>query len=420
MIKTLTLDGLMSVTIKQSAYDMARFCWIKNLSEADVFASCVNADCTENADEVRRIPAGEFGMIDTESYETLYLNGSGTVEIVTTAFLVCPFGEGKKGGGTSLSGSASYTISNAVDYPLLGLSLYGKSVQDGTPTQDTPVDIVSVGDSGFDIIAKDDKHFNLLSVRDNGGNIITKQPCSMAAKVGEYFKFTVNVSGTGLKYQWQWSNDNGKTWKNSYSNFDSCEVICQASYNGYMYRCVVTDGNGNIEISNNAIVYAISNNCEIKTSSIATDALSLCGIPVDSGGNYTDNNGQQWICDTLVYNADGTGKIIKRTSKIDSYNGEEITTPYISTTGALTTGATVLYALAEPQEIELTAADVSALMQLRTYSGVTDISNSGNADMDVKYCTDKALSEYVMPVITNMQAQIDELKSAVLSLGGNI
>ena len=100
MIKTLTLGGLTSVKIKQSAYDMARFCWIKNLSEADVFASCVNAECTENADEVRRIPSGEFGMLDTESYETLYLNGSGAVEIVTSALLVCPFDRGGKGGGS--------------------------------------------------------------------------------------------------------------------------------------------------------------------------------------------------------------------------------------------------------------------------------------------------------------------------------
>ena len=81
---------------------------------------------------------------------------------------------------------------------------------------------------------------------------------------------------------------------------------------------------------------------------------------------------------------------------------------------------TVVYQLNTPQEIPLTAADVSALMQLKTYSGVTDISNSDSAEMDVKYCTDRSLSEYVMPVITNMQAQIDELKSAVLSLGGNI
>ena len=118
MTKTINLDGLTSVKIKQSAYDMARFCWIKNLSEADVFASCVNAECTENADEVRRISAGEFGMLDTESYETLYLNGSGAVEIVTSALLVCPFDRGGKGGGSGgstggmeLIGSYAFTYS---------------------------------------------------------------------------------------------------------------------------------------------------------------------------------------------------------------------------------------------------------------------------------------------------------------------
>ena len=323
-------------------------------------------------------------------------------------------------GGEIVNNESSYTLNNAVDYPLLGLSLYGKSVQDGTPTPETPVDIISVGDSGFDIIAKDDKHFNLLSVRDNGGDIITKQPVSTAVKAGESATFTVAASGSGLTYQWQYSTNKGTTWNNTSNKTSAYKLTVKQEYNGFMYRCVVTDNSGKSVISDEAILYVVSDDCEVKTASIVTDALPLCGIPVESGGNYTDSNGQMWICDELIYNADGTSKIIKRTAKIDSYNGEAITTPYISTTGALTTGATVLYALAEPQEIELTTADVSALMQLRTYSGVTDISNSGNADMDVKYCTDKALSEYVMPVITNMQAQIDELKSAVLSLGGNI
>ena len=99
MIKTITLDGLTYVTVKESPFDMARFCWIYNHSEGDVFASCVNTDCTENADDVLRVPAGEPRMLDTESLETLYLNGSGTVEIITTAFLVCPFDRGGKGGG---------------------------------------------------------------------------------------------------------------------------------------------------------------------------------------------------------------------------------------------------------------------------------------------------------------------------------
>lgn len=38
----------------------------------------------------------------------------------------------------------------------------------------------------------------------------------------------------------------------------------------------------------------------------------LAGIKVDSGGNYTDSNGQQWICDEVVKYADGSGEYIER------------------------------------------------------------------------------------------------------------
>ncbi|MGN1416188.1 MAG: hypothetical protein ACI4XF_05060 [Oscillospiraceae bacterium] len=86
----------------------------------------------------------------------------------------------------------------------------------------------------------------------------------------------------------------------------------------------------------------------------------------------------------------------------------------------MTTGATVIYALDTPQEITLTSSEISALRQLMTYNGVTNITNSNGADMDVKYCTNKNLSECVIPITTALQAQIDELKSAVLSLGGNV
>ena len=119
MIKTITLDGLTSVTVKESPFDMARFCWIYNHSDSDVFASCVNADCTENADGVLRIPAGEPRMLDSESHETLYLNGSGSVEVITSAFAVCPFNLGGKGGG-------SYEL------PIATTEILGGVIPDGT------------------------------------------------------------------------------------------------------------------------------------------------------------------------------------------------------------------------------------------------------------------------------------------------
>lgn len=101
MIKTITIDGNTSVKIKQSPHDMDRYCCVENHSEADMFASCTDSQCTENADGVARISAGGYKIIDTESYETLYLRGSGEVELTTSAYigaLARSFKRVKKGG----------------------------------------------------------------------------------------------------------------------------------------------------------------------------------------------------------------------------------------------------------------------------------------------------------------------------------
>ena len=121
MVKTLTLSGLTSVKIKQSAFDMARFCWVKNRSEGDIFISCTDTECTENADNVMKISAGEYGMLDSESREILYLNGSGKVEIVTSAYAVCPFKAASKGGG-------SYELPIATTEILGGVKVDGSTI----------------------------------------------------------------------------------------------------------------------------------------------------------------------------------------------------------------------------------------------------------------------------------------------------
>lgn len=87
-------------------------------------------------------------------------------------------------------------VGDAFSSPLCGLTVYGRSTQDGTPTPDAPVPIVSAGDSG-----------------------------SVAVTL---------------------SDGNGKT-----------QTLTLPTPNG------------------------------------------LPGIPVTSGGNYTDQNGQQWVCDEV-------------------------------------------------------------------------------------------------------------------------
>lgn len=67
----------------------------------------------------------------------------------------------------------------------------------------------------------------------------------------------------------------------------------------------------------------ITNGTDTQTANLD---IVLRGIPVSSGGNYIDNNNQQWICDTIERYADGTGKLIRRVGvhTIDSNSSRNV------------------------------------------------------------------------------------------------
>lgn len=115
-------------------------------------------------------------------------------------------------------------VDDAFAAPLCGLTVYGRSTQDGTPTQDAPVPIVSAGDSG-----------------------------------------TIAVT--------------------------------------------LSDGNG-----------------KMQTLTLPTPT-GLPGIPVTSGGNYTDQNGQQWVCDEVD---------LERWGKVQRVNAVDLSTCVITGTTNLT------------------------------------------------------------------------------------
>ena len=74
---------------------------------------------------------------------------------------------------------------------------------------------------------------------------ITKQPANVTAAVGETAKFTVTATGAGLTYQWQYNSGSG--WKNSGSTGATTaelSIYGRTTYNGWKYRCIITDANG--------------------------------------------------------------------------------------------------------------------------------------------------------------------------------
>lgn len=68
----------------------------------------------------------------------------------------------------------------------------------------------------------------------------------------------------------------------------------------------VAGASGSVEVS------TLSEDGTKSTTATIPTPNGLPGIPVSSDGNYTDENGQQWISDSIVKYADGTGKRVQR------------------------------------------------------------------------------------------------------------
>lgn len=218
--------------------------------------------------------------------------------------------------------------------PLCGLTVYGRSTQDGTPTPDAPVPIVSAGDSGTIVLTLGD--------------------------------------------------GDGKT-----------QTLTLPTPNG------------------------------------------LPGIPVASGGNYTDQNGQQWVCDEVdlergmmvqrVYKIDVDGENIKfeqtdnyanlslrklpialyatgqRTYAISTFtslswfynmvNGQFLYLIAADISGQLNESCKkqlgkVYYALATPIETALTPAEIAAYKALTAYAPDTVVQASDGAGVKLEYQRD--------------------------------
>lgn len=157
---------------------------------------------------------------------------------------------------------------------------------------------------------------------------------------------------------------------------------------------------------------------------------TIKGIQIEEGNivtEYEEHQEERYILDIqqemlqndyFVKEADGW-KEVHNWTKIDSYNSESITTDYISTTGELTTGATIYYKLATPTKLLCTpeqSAVLDELNSLNLFEGVNNIITAENiAKLKLKYVADTKtyVDNQVNERLSNIENQIINL------LGGN-
>lgn len=218
-------------------------------------------------------------------------------------------------------------VDDAFPAPLCGLTVYGKSTQDGTPTPDAPVPIVSAGDGGSVVVKVTGK--NILDMRNskksstNSGVTYTRNADYSFTRTGTAADTTGNVWPAGghmTKPNADLSNVFCVLLKGVKYSIKDCILFTISLTGGPltaqgqnfvpvqdMYITGVRNENFIAGKTYNDIVYpavyvgAKALQYEPYREQLLTlpTPTGLPGIPVTSGGNYTDSTGQQWVCDEV-------------------------------------------------------------------------------------------------------------------------
>ena len=172
----------------------------------------------------------------------------------------------------------------------------------------------------------------------------------------------------------------------------------------YPQEIVTAGSDGSIDIT-------VSDGADQSQQLSISTPNGLPGIPISSGGNFTDASGQQWVCDEVDFER---GVYVQRIQKIFGYSDESVLSPYMSTTGQLTTGATVIYILAAPIETPLSAEELATYAALRSYNGTTIVSTEAPvAGLSARYVADGAAY-----IAGKIQSAVTQAVAAAVSLTG--
>lgn len=204
---------------------------------------------------------------------------------------------------------------DSVAWSFQGLRIYGKSTQDGTPSPENPVPIVSAGEGGsvelnvtganlLDISGFSSGFANGVSVENQNGVLVYN------GQMQEGINISVNIAGS-------YSNRNPLfTLLPGTYYVKDVRIINMISGVGYQDAAFTLDAPFPVTwvtskqflastVFANNLFYPMLNVGEsalpwqpyVSQSLPLSTPSGLPGIPVDSGGNYVDGEGQQWASD---------------------------------------------------------------------------------------------------------------------------
>jgi hypothetical protein len=287
------------------------------------------------------------------------------------------------------------SVDDAFAAPLCGLTVYGRSTQDGTPSPDAPVPIVSAGDSGSLTVKVTGKNLiptncgqNITALRYDAqynrwvfdalkavglvnARIIDPETARYLLAAGTYTITLVssenvrNVTISAVNADWKTlasvtPDRLSKTFSVNANTIVGCYFVpTDVNATGYLQV--------QLELGKTATAYSPYRE---QLLTLPTPN-GLPGIPVTSGGNYTDPQGQQWICDEVDFEK---GVKVQRTDK-----GAFDATKALAEQNAI---------LTTPIETPLTPAEIAAYKALTAYGPDTVVQAGDGAGIKLGYQRD--------------------------------
>lgn len=333
------------------------------------------------------------------------------------------------------------SAADASDRLLKGLSIYGKTLQNGTPTPENPVPLESAGASGAINTTVCGKNlappFTIgKGVYDATGEIFTEPDQAVTEMIPIPADGTcvwsnlVSDISSGVYFY----NENGKylgrcrfTERGSLVITPAIMVLNLTGVGGkisYIRLSQIRNKNntGELEQVNTQLpMLNIGTTAEpyepyrpIQTLTASTPN-GLPGIPVASGGNYTDENGQQWICDEIDF---GRGVYVQRVD-VQVCNGSENWELYTNLPRRFAIRNTVRYANGRDSSsagpvclsnhfrgIPCDAAITDACWLQRNYLVITDIDNRFADATALKGWLAENPTTFMFPIVTPIETPL--------------
>ncbi len=261
-------------------------------------------------------------------------------------------------------------LKDSSDLRFKGMRIFGCSIQDGTPNPDDPIPIVTTGDSGEITVTVSDG-------ADNSQILTLPTPEGLPG-------IPLNAGATGSSY----TDENRQRWVCDEIDFERAVYIQRIGK--VLLDGVTHNTKRHTTIGNTSrYIFTIDEPC------IVSNRMSMCSA-LEWKYSYSSDTEHHYAQGNTLY-------IFMENQRLSEYESiDEYLKVY---------PMEVIYQLSEPIEIPLPENIISLYSDIHTYNPTTVISNNDNAHMEVSYTADT--KSYI-------DNKFNEMKAAIISLGGNV